>query len=245
MKLEGKVAIVTGAAQGIGYAIARRYVDEGAYILCADMKCEVLDVAQELGNRAKAMVLDVSQASKVDEMIDTAAAAWGRVDILCNNAGIAGRAELVENLNESDFDHVMCSNVKSVFLATKAVLPAMLSTGGGSIINIASSAGLIGLPFLSIYSASKSAVIGFTKSAALEYGPSNIRVNAICPGSILTPLNRQHVTEQNYQDQLAKQAIKRIGEASEVAGLAAYLASDESAFVTGAAITIDGGQTAG
>lgn len=244
MKLEGKVAIVTGAARGIGQAIAERFVAEGAKVVCADLREEVHELSGRFRHQVKSVTADVSSTSDIKAMVQVAVANWGQIDVLCNNAGIVGTPGMLTSIEDDEFDQIIAVNLKSVFLTMKYAIPVIASGGGGSIINIASAAGLVGVPEIAIYCGSKAGVIGLTRAAALENGPNKIRVNAICPGNVLTPLNREHVTQENYDQWMAKQAIKRMGEAGEIAGLATYLASDDAAFVTGTAIPIDGGMTA-
>lgn len=248
-RLLDKIAIVTGAAQGIGHAIAERFIEEGAMVLCADHNPSVHDSIAEFGDKARSIVVDVKREDQMRAMVDLARNAWnGRVDILCNNAGISGRRLALGECSEADFDEVTDIDLKGVFFGMKLVLPLMAGTGGGSIVNIASAAALIGVPSLAIYSGAKSGVLGLTRAAAWEYGLANVRVNAICPGGVVTPLAKQFhdqmETSASTDEWTKKHALGRMAEPKEIASVAAFLASDDASFVTGAAIPVDGGMTA-
>ncbi|API58717.1 hypothetical protein BSL82_04820 [Tardibacter chloracetimidivorans] len=248
-RLEGRVAIVTGAAQGIGQAIAQRFLEEGAFVMCADHQSTVHDSVAAYGDRARSTVVDVTNEAGMRAMVEATQEQWGgRVDILCNNAGISGRRLKLGDATEADFDEVTDIDLKGVFFGMKLVLPIMEAAGRGSIVNIASAAGLIAVPTLAIYTGAKSGVIGLTRAAAWEYGGANVRVNAICPGGVLTPLNRQFHEQQDAgasnNEWIKKHALGRLAEPSEIASVAAFLASDDASFITGVALPVDGGMTA-
>lgn len=250
-KLDGKVAIITGAASGIGRASARLFAQEGARLVLADIDPQGEAVAEEIngaGGKAIFVKTDVSDAAQVQGLIGAAVDAYGRLDIMFNNAGIEGEQRFTADCSVENWDRVLAVNLKGVFLGMKYAIAEMLKAGGGVIVNTASTAGLTGYPSLPAYSASKGGVIQLTKTAALEYARNGIRVNCICPGGILTPLV-ERFTAGLPQEQVQKMVemahpIGRFGAPEEVAKLALYLASDDSSFCTGAPFIIDGGMTA-
>lgn len=252
-QLEGKVAIITGAASGMGAATARLFVAEGARVLIADFNEDKgNDVANELGEHAAFRRVDVSREQDVSSAVAAAVERWGRVDILFNNAGFGGARGPIETISEDDFDITMDVLVKGVFFGIKHVAPVMKAQGdGGSIINTASVAGLQAGEAPHLYSMAKAAVIHLTTSVALELGQDGIRVNAICPGVIATPLavGRRSVSDDQVdrmRDKFGRfQPIGRIGEPEDIAHAALYLASDRSTFVTGTHHVVDGGANAG
>src|SRR5262245_6208466 len=244
-RLDGKVALITGAARGQGEAEARQLVDEGAKVALADVltkECEA--VAQELGDAAIFIPLDVSSEEAWHSAVETAVAQLGRLDILINNAGIASFAPITET-SADEYRRTVEVNQVGVFLGMKAVVPAMSSNGGGSIINISSIDGLIGTQGAIAYSATKFAVRGMTKTAALELGPLGIRVNSVHPGIIETPMVEATELKELVPLFAERVPLGRTAQASEVAKLVAFLASDESGYCSGAEFTIDGGITAG
>ncbi len=243
MRLSGKVAIITGAGSGIGAATARRFVLEGARVVVVDITGVEEKIAGELGEHAVAVHADVANSSDVRSMIDAAVSRFDRLDILVNNAGIEGEQAPTADCTEENFDRVVAVNLRGVFLGMKYGIPAIIASGGGSIINTASVAGLVGFAGIPAYCASKGGVIQLSKTAALEYAGQKIRVNAVCPGVIWTPMVDRLTggTEEGRAAIVALEPVGRMGSAEEIADLILYLASDESAFVTGAAIPIDGG----
>lgn len=251
-QLEGKVAIITGAASGMGAATARLFADEGARVLIADFNEDKGSaVAAELGDRAAFRRVDVSREQDVSGAVAEAVERWGRLDVMFNNAGFGGARGPIETISEDDFDITIDVLVKGVFFGIKHAAPQMKTQGGGSIINTASVAGLQAGEAPHLYSMAKAAVIHLTTSVALELGQDHIRVNAICPGVIATPLavGRRSVSDEQVdrmRDKLGRyQPIGRIGEPEDIAHAALYLASDLSSFVTGTHHVVDGGANAG
>lgn len=242
-RLAGKVAIVTGAGSGIGRATAELFAAEGARVVCADVSGREQDAAEQIGDAAVAAHTDVSRESDVAALIDTAERHFGRLDILFNNAGFGGpRAPLHEQTLDT-WDSVLDVNLKGVFLGMKFGIPAMLRCGGGSIVNTASAAALTGWKGHAIYGAAKAGVVQLTKAAALDYAKKNIRVNAICPGMTwtgLVPGYEGHPLPP-ADAPIPPQPMARWGLPSELAAAALFLASDESSFVTGVALPVDGG----
>jgi NAD(P)-dependent dehydrogenase (short-subunit alcohol dehydrogenase family) len=245
MLLQDKVAIVTGAGSGIGAASARRFAAEGAHVVVADIRLRKADeVAAEIvreGGTAVGCEVDVSKDDSVAAMVATAVDVYGGLDVLFNNAGTLRPGTAVE-LSVADWDLVMAVNVRSVFLGAKYAVPAMMARGGGSIVNTASVSGLHGDGGAVVYAASKAAVINLTRALSTDHAPDGIRVNAICPGTILTPpVERMMSDPAVLQLNVDAHALGRLGQPEEIAAVAAWLASDESSFVTGEAITVDGG----
>ena len=252
-RLKGKVAIVTGAAQGLGRAMALRMAEEGASVA-------VLDVLHIQGDKfvgemtarkldARFWHCDVSDEKEVGRVITEVVAHFGRLDVLVNNAGVSGANKPTHELTEAEWDFVQAINVKGVFFCTKHAIPHMKKLGGGSIINLSSIYGLVGAPDVPPYHASKGAVRLMTKTDALTYAPDHIRVNSIHPGFIWTPMVEGHLRGQGDVTEGRKvvdalHPLGHIGEPDDVAWGAVYLASDEAKFVTGAELVIDGGYTA-
>jgi 2-keto-3-deoxy-L-fuconate dehydrogenase len=252
MKLEQRVAVITGAGSGIGRAMALLFAQEGARILAADINGsaaeETAAAVQAAGGTAQAFTVNVVEPDEVRAMIEAAVAAYGRVDILCNNAGIGSTTDVVEAEPE-EWDRVMAVNVKSVFLGCKYVIPHMLEQGSGVIVNTASVAGMVGLVKRASYSASKGAVIALTRQVAIEYVEQGIRVNCLCPGTVDSPwvgrlLGQADDPGAARAALVARQPMGRLGTPEEIAAAALYLASDDAAFITGTGLVIDGGLTA-
>ena len=246
-RLAGKVALITGAAMGQGAAEARRFAEEDARVVVTDVLADgARDVAAEIGDAAIAVALDVTDPEDWDAAVVAAVAAFGRVDVLVNNAGIGIPPRVMEEATLEDHRRTIAVNLDGVWLGMRAVLPAMRD-GGGSIVNISSIDGIVGVAGMTSYAASKFGVTGLTRSAALELGRYGIRVNSIHPGVIASPMVERAPAEVRARlDRLmAQQPIPRMGTPEEVANLALFLASDESSYCTGAQFVIDGGHIAG
>ena len=248
MKLEGKVAIVTGAASGFGRAIAERFALEGAKLVMADINGEgVSEVASGYGDNAIAVTCDVSQKADVDALVRAAAEAFGGVDIMVNNAGITHDNQPLLDVAEAEFDRIYAVNVKSIYLTTLAVVPRMEKRGGGVIINTASTAGVRPRPGLTWYNGSKGAVITLTKSMAVELAPKQIRVNAINPvmgeTGLLTKFMGQPDTPENRAKFMSTIPLGRLSRPHDIANAALFLADPASSFVTGVALDVDGGRS--
>ena len=241
-RLDGKVAIITGAARGQGEAEARLFAAEGARVLLADvLDDEGEKVAADIGDAAAFTHLDVTDEGQWTAAVATAEDRFGPVTVLVNNAGVL-HFQALHKTEADDFDRVMRINVRGVFLGMKAVTPSMTRAGGGSIVNISSTAGLQGLPFLGAYVASKWAVRGLSKTAAIDLGPKGIRVNSVHPGGIDTPMIAGTDSEAPFYKRLP---VSRMGTPSEAAAAVLFLASDEASYISGAELAVDGGATCG
>jgi len=240
-KLDGKVTIVTGAASGMGVTHAERFVAEGAKVVLADIAVQAgQELAAKLGPNARFMKLDITKMEEWEAVVAETEKVFGPISVLVNNAGI-GIFKLIDDLTLSDYLKTMEVNTTSIFLSLKAVVPSMRKAGGGSIINISSVDGLRGAPTAAAYCASKFAVNGITRCAAIEYGTQKIRVNTVHPGVIATPMAMADDVK-DYVEQLAKGVpLQRPGTTDEVSGLVVFLASDDSTYCTGSEFVIDGG----
>ncbi len=258
MRLKDKVALVTGAASGIGETTAVLFGQEGAKVMCADLDADGAErTARRIadgGGDAASLQADVRQASDVERMVKQTVERYGRIDVLFNNAGIEF-ALPVTQVPEEEWDRLIDTNLKGVFLGCKYAIPEMVKQGGGSIVNTASIAGMQGHAWMSTYSASKGGVVLMTKSLAVEWAAQNVRVNAVCPGVIRTPMTDKAIeqaqplfggtTEEIWARLAAGHPLGRVGEADEVARAVLFLASDEASFTTGVALSVDGGMAAG
>lgn len=246
-QVEGKIAIITGAASGMGAAVARLMYANGAYLVLADISDGVIKLANELGDRAAGIVGDVGTSADAIAIVDLAVSRFGGVDILCNIAGYPGdnRGTLVDCSIEN-FDKLVAVNFRGPFMTMKAAIPHMIARGGGSIVNVASTAALKGYPSLVVYGGSKAGLVAITRGAAVEFAEHNIRVNAICPGPHETPMLLAAVEENppSREKIIGNVPMRRLGKPEEIAQAIYFYASDASAFVTGTVLPVEGGQTA-
>jgi len=250
MQLNGKIALITGGGSGIGRETAVLFAQHGASLAIADLNPEggqaTVQQIRDAGGTAVFIQTDVSQAAQVETMVNVVVAEYGRLDIAFNNAGIEGAPVRTIDVTEAEFDQIMAVNAKGVWLCLKYEIPQMLQQGGGTIINTASVAGLIGAHSMPAYAASKHAVVGLTRTAAVEYARKGIRVNAVCPAIIRTAMVERAIAHLPQLEQGAMQnnPSRRLGTPQEVAQAVLWLASDASSFTTGATLTVDGGLTA-
>ncbi|MBD5804991.1 3-alpha-(or 20-beta)-hydroxysteroid dehydrogenase [Azoarcus sp. Aa7] len=245
-RIEGKTAIVTGGARGMGEATVRRFVAEGGRVVIADvLDSEGHALADELGTAAHFVHLDVSDAAAWKACVAQAVERFGGVDVLVNNAGICLVGTIVD-LDPATFQKVLAVNLTGAFLGMQAVAPQMFARGKGSIINISSTEGLHGTNGMAAYGSSKWGLRGLTKVAAMEFGPRGVRVNSVHPGAVDTPMAGTDVVPAEVWERVfRRQPIQRIGRPEEVANVSLFLASDESTYLCGAEIAVDGGMTAG
>ena len=244
----GKSVLITGAASGIGRATALAFAEHGAKLTIGDIGAGAEETAQmvrDAGGEAVYVPTDVSDASAVQTLVDSAVATYGRIDAAFNNAGILPPTAPFADMAEEDFDRVIAVDLKGVFLSVKAEIAAMLKTGGGAIVNTASVAGVIADPGMAPYAAAKHGVIGLTKAAALDYATQNIRVNALAPGLIRTPMTDRWLADPEISKALmANSPMQRPAEPEEMARIVLFLSSDAASFVNGATWLADGGMTA-
>jgi len=252
MRLAGKVAVITGAGAGIGRATALLFAREGAKVVVADRDSErgakTVSIIGEDGGEATFIQVDVAEAADTERMARTTVATYGKLDILVNNAGIYMQGSVVEMMG-GDWDRILDVNLKGVFLCSKYCIPEMVKGGGGSIVNVGSEAGIVGIKNQVAYNVSKSGVIALTKSMALDFAPHNVRVNCLCPGRTLTPLVEKVIAEAPDPESTRRaleedRPLNRMGRPEEIAAGILYLASDESPYATGSILSIDGGYTA-
>ena len=241
-----KIALITGAAAGIGRATALKFASEGAKVVASDVNGkggeETVDLIKKAGGDAIFVKSDISQSADVKALVAETVKTYGRLDCACNIAGILGTMGPFTDQTEDDFDRVIAVNLRGTFLCIQAELGQMLKNDGGTIVNVASIAGLVGSAGISPYVASKHAVTGLTKTAALEFAQQGIRVNAVCPGGIDTDMVQSFLSEEFTREMIdTMHPIGRIGQPEEVAELMVWLCSDRSSFMTGAIIPIDGG----
>jgi NAD(P)-dependent dehydrogenase (short-subunit alcohol dehydrogenase family) len=250
MTLKNKVAVITGAGSGIGLATARRFVAEGARVILVDIQDaeQEEEALRKRGGEAVFFKADVSRASDVEALFRQTIKRFNRLDILVNNAGVE-LAKMVTETSEEEWDRLMNINLKGVFLCSRAAILLMKRQGGGVIVNVASELGLVGGAEIAAYCASKGGVVQLTKAMALDHAQDNIRVNCVCPGPVETPLLQRIFSssegpEKERKETVSKVPLGRLGKPEEIANVILFLASDESSFMTGAAVSADGGWSA-
>jgi 3-oxoacyl-[acyl-carrier protein] reductase len=245
LRLQGKAAIVTGAGRGIGRAIAKKFLQEGAEVFVCDIDPgRAEDARRELASfgTVHGEVANVTSREEVEELVGRAKGALGRIDVLVNNAGIARFGQFLE-ITDKDWNDTLAVNLTGVFLCSQVVAGEMKDQGSGAIVNMASTNGILGEPGLAHYNASKAGVVLLSKTMAIELAPYNIRVNSVCPGFILTDLVQEGgMSEEEIRGYTSKIPLNRYGRVEEAANAFAFLASDEASFITGAELVVDGGQ---
>ncbi len=245
MKLKNKVCLITGAAQGIGLATGLRFAQEGAIVICGDIKPEAVDAAaaqcRALGAESLGLVLNVTDRAQVDAVVAEVLARYGRIDVLVNNAGITRDARL-QKMSLEQFDQVIDVNLRGVFHCAQAVADTMVAQGAGVILNASSVVGIYGNFGQTNYAAAKFGVIGFTKTWSRELGPKGVRVNAVAPGFIETPILAT-IPEKVITEMQAHVPLKRLGKPEEIASVYAFLASEDASYINGAVIEVSGGMT--
>ena len=244
-RLIGKVSLITGAAQGIGLATAKKFAQEGAVVVICDIHAEAVNAAvaqcQALGAQAEGHTMDVTQRDQVDAVVAAVLARHGRIDVLVNNAGITQDARL-QNMTQAQFDRVIDVNLRGVFHCAQAVANTMVAQGSGVILNASSVVGIYGNFGQTNYAASKFGVIGFTKTWSRELGPKGVRVNAVAPGFIATPI-LSTIPEKVIAEMAQRVPLRRLGQPEEIANVYAFLASDEASYINGEVIEVSGGMT--
>ncbi|MEY4506178.1 MAG: 3-oxoacyl-[acyl-carrier-protein] reductase [Pseudomonadota bacterium] len=244
-RLNGKISLITGAAQGIGLATAKKFAQEGATVVVCDVKAEAVNAAvahcQALGAQAEGHTMDVTQREQVDAVVAAVLARHGRIDVLVNNAGITQDARL-QNMTQEQFDRVIDVNLRGVFHCAQAVANSMVAQGHGVILNASSVVGIYGNFGQTNYAASKFGVIGFTKTWSRELGPKGVRVNAVAPGFIATPILNT-IPEKVIAEMAQRVPLRRLGQPEEIANVYAFLASDEASYINGEVIEVSGGMT--
>ena len=244
-RLLGKVSLITGAAQGIGLATAKKFAQEGAKVVVCDIHAEAVNAAvaqcQALGAQVEGHTMDVTQRDQVDAVVAAVLARHGRIDVLVNNAGITQDARL-QNMTQAQFDRVIDVNLRGVFHCAQAVANTMVAQGSGVILNASSVVGIYGNFGQTNYAASKFGVIGFTKTWSRELGPKGVRVNAVAPGFIATPILNT-IPEKVIAEMAQRVPLRRLGQPEEIANVYAFLASDEASYINGEVIEVSGGMT--
>ena len=246
--MEGRIALVTGASSGIGRATALAFAERGARVVLADVDSdgghETLRLIREKGGEATFVPADVTQAAQVEAMIDEVARGFGGLDYAFNNAGIVGTPSSTAECTEENWDRVIAVDLKGVFLCMKYEIPLMLKRGHGAIVNMSSIAGLVGLKKNIAYVAGKHGVVGLTRAAALEYAEAGIRINAVCPGFVRTPILKLDSMPEMERRYLTAEPMGRLGRPEEIAAAVVWLCSDAASFVTGHMLSVDGGLVA-
>jgi 3alpha(or 20beta)-hydroxysteroid dehydrogenase len=244
----GKVVLITGGGGGIGRAAARRFASEGARVVLVDVAAPALaqsvEAVEKVGVEVLAVEADVTRAADAERYAEAAVARFGGIDVFFNNAGVLGAVKPLVDYPEDAFDRVIAVNLKAVWLGMKAVVPRLRARGGGAVVNTASIAGLRGSPNIIAYTASKHAVVGMTRAASLELARHGIRVNAVCPAPIETPMVQQLDADVRRERLTATIPMRRYGAPDEVAALVAFLASGDATYITGGIYTVDGGAMA-